>query len=154
MSITAAGFFGLQLEKFLNATSMPTSGMESETAVGCLLVNDSYTPNFDTHDFYNDVTNEIANGGGYTTGGVILTSTELTLSSGVLTFDAADASWASSTIASAMAAVLKFSRGGVSSADELLLLSDFVTAVSTTNGTLLVAWNAAGIMTIDYTPGA
>lgn len=152
MAITASGMFGLQLEKFLNATSMPASGMESETAVGCILVLDSLTPNFDTMDFYNDVSASEATGTGYSAGGNILTSTELTLSSGVLTFDAADTSWTSSTIANAMAAVLKFSRGGASSADELLLLSDFVTAVSTTNGTLLVAWNASGIMTVDYTP--
>jgi hypothetical protein len=151
MSITASGVFGLTLEKMLNATSLPTSGLESETAVSGLLVTDSYTPNFDTHDFYNDVTNEVT-GTGYSAGGVTLTSTELTLSSGVLTFDAADLSWTSSTIANAMAAVLKFSRGGASSADELILLSDFVTAVSTTNGTLAVNWSASGILTLDYTP--
>lgn len=152
MSITASGWYGLTVEKFHNATSMPTNGLESETAVSCLLVNDSYTPAFDTHDFYNDITNEIANGGGYTTGGATLTSTELTLSSGTMVYDAADASWSSSTIANAMAAVLKFSRGGASSADELILLSDFVTAVNTTNGLLQVQWHATGIALHDYTP--
>lgn len=152
MSITASGWYGLTLEKMLNATSLPTNGLESETATSMILVNDSYTPNFDTHDFYNDVTNEIANGGGYTTGGVTLTSTEITLSSGVLTYDFADPSWASSTIANAMAGIVKFSRGGASSADELVLLLDFVTAVSTTNGLLQVQVNASGAGTIDYTP--
>jgi hypothetical protein len=153
MSITASGMYGLTIEKSWNATvAWPTNGLESETAVSALLVNDSYTPNFDTHDFYNDVTNEIANGGGYTTGGVAITSTELTISSGVLTFDSADPSWTSSTISSAMAAVLKFTRGGASSADELILLSDFVTAASTTNGTFLVQVAAGGWFTNDYTP--
>lgn len=152
MSITASGWYGPTVEKFFNATSLPANGLESETAVSCLLVNDSYTPAYDTHDFYNDITNEIANGGGYTTGGETLTSTELTISSGTLVYDAADVSWATSTIANAMAAVLKFSRGGASSADELILLSDFVTAVNTTAGTLLVAWAAGGIATHDYTP--
>lgn len=152
MSITASGWYGPTVEKFFNATSLPANGLESETAVSCLLVNDSYTPAYDTHDFYNDITNEIANGGGYTTGGETLTSTELTISSGTLVYDAADVSWATSTIADAMAAVLKFSRGGASSADELILLSDFVTAVNTTAGTLLVAWAAGGIATHDYTP--
>lgn len=152
MSITASGWFGLTLEKALIGTSFPTSGLESETAVKMLLVNDSYTPNFDTHDFRDDITNEIANGGGYTTGGATLTSTEVTLSSGLLTYDVADPSWTSSTIASAMAGVTYFTRGGASSADELWILSDFVTAVSTTNGTLLVQVNASGLATIDYTP--
>ncbi len=150
MAITASGWYGLTVEKAWNATSLPTNGLESETATSGLLVNDSYTPNFDTHDFYNDVTNEIANGGGYTTGGQTLTSTELTISSGVLIYDAADLSWASSTIANAMAAIVKFSRGGASSADELVLLSDFVTAVNTTAGTLAVQWAAGGVGTWDY----
>lgn len=34
----------------------------------------SYTPNLDTHDFVDDLTNEVANGNGYTTGGVTLGS--------------------------------------------------------------------------------
>lgn len=152
MSITAAGWYGLTLEKMLNATSLPTSGLESETAVKMLLVTDSYTPDYDAHNFRDDITNEIANGGGYTTGGTTLTSTEITLSSGVLTWDVADPSWTSSTISNAMAGVSYFARGGASSADELVLLSDFVTAVSTTNGTLLVQVNASGLATIDYTP--
>ena len=32
MAITAAGLFGLTLEKMMNATSFPASGLESETA--------------------------------------------------------------------------------------------------------------------------
>lgn len=34
----------------------------------------SYTPNLDTHDYVDDLTNELANGSGYTTGGVVLSS--------------------------------------------------------------------------------
>lgn len=151
MSITASGLYGLTLEKMLNATSLPASGLESETATKALMVTDTYTPNFDTHDFRDDVTNEVS-GTGYTAGGVVLTSTELTLSSGVLTYDTADPSWTSSTISNAMAAVIYFARGGAATADELWLLSDFVTAASTTNGTFLVQVNASGWATIDYTP--
>lgn len=153
MSVTAAGMFGLTLEKFFNAAiAWPAGGFESETAVKVLMTNDTYTPNFDTHDFRDDVTNEIANSGNYSTGGVAITSTELTLAAGLLTYDSADPSWASSTIASAMAAVGYFARGGASTADELLWLSDFVTAASTTNGTFLIQIAAGGWWTDDYTP--
>ncbi len=153
MAISGSGWYCPTVEKAWNvSTAFPTNGLESETATSALLVNDSYTPNYDSHDFYNDITNEIANGGGYTTGGVTLTSTELTIASGVVTYDAADASWASSTIANAMAAVVKFTRGGASSADELVLLSDFVTAVNTTSGLLLVQWSASGIGFWDAVP--
>ncbi len=34
----------------------------------------SYTPNLDTHDYADDLTNEVANGDGYTTGGATLAS--------------------------------------------------------------------------------
>jgi hypothetical protein len=151
MAVTASGLYGLTLEKFLNATSLPTNGLESETAVKVLMCTDSETPNFDTHNFRDDIAAEVS-GTGYTTGGVVITSTELTISSGVLTYDAADASWSSSTISNAMAAVGYFARGGASSADELAFLSDFVAAASTTNGTFTIQWNASGIFTIDYTP--
>jgi glutamate dehydrogenase/leucine dehydrogenase len=151
MAVTASGLYGLTLEKMMNATALPTSGLESETAVKVLMVTDSEVPNFDTHDFRNDITAEVT-GTGYTAGGVVITSTELTLASGVLTYDAADASWSSSTIANAMAAVGYFGRGGASSADELVFLSDFVTAASSSSGTFQIVWNAAGIYTVDYTP--
>jgi hypothetical protein len=151
MAVTASGLYGLTLEKFLNATSLPTNGLESETAVKVLMCTDSETPNFDTHNFRDDIAAEVS-GTGYTTGGVVITSTELTLSSGVLTYDAADASWSSSTISNAMAAVGYFARGGASSADELVFLSDFVSAASSSNGTFTIQWSASGIFTIDYTP--
>lgn len=151
MAVTASGLYGLTLEKMMNATALPTNGLESETAVKVLMVTDSEVPNFDTHDFRNDITAEVT-GTGYTAGGVVITSTELTLASGVLTYDAADPSWSSSTIANAMAAVGYFGRGGASSADELVFLSDFVTAASSSSGTFAIQWNAAGIFTVDYTP--
>lgn len=151
MAVTASGLYGLTLEKMMNATALPTNGLESETAVKVLMVTDTEAPNFDTHNFRDDIAAEVT-GTGYTAGGVVITSTELTLSSGVLTYDAADASWASSTIANAMAAVGYFARGGASSADELVWLSDFVTAASSSSGTFTVQWAAGGIFTVDYTP--
>jgi hypothetical protein len=148
MAITASGFYGLSLEKALIDTLGESLEAEDNKIA---LVNDSYTPNFDTHDFHADLTNEIANGGGYTTGGDAFTGTEITLSSGTLTWDFTDPDWTSSTIASAMAAVCITTVSG-SAADQLLLLMDFVTAVSTTAGTLLITVAGTGAMTIDYTP--
>lgn len=151
MTITASGLYGLTLEKFFNATSFPTNGLESESAVSVLMVTDSHTPDFNAHNFRDDITNEVS-GTGYTAGGATLTGTELTVSGGVLTYDASDVSWSSSTISNAMAAVGYFARGGASSADELVFLSDFVTAASSSNGTFQIQWNASGIFTLDFTP--
>lgn len=152
MSITASGLYGLTLEKFLNVTSLPSSGLESETAVKVLMVTDSETPDFNADNFRDDVTANEVSGTGYSAGGVVITSTELTISTGVLTYDAADASWAASTIASAMAAVGYFARGGADTADELVWLSDFVNAASSSSGLFTVQWAAAGIFTVDFTP--
>lgn len=150
MSITAAGLYGLTLEKqFIDTIGL---SLESETAVKGMLVLDAYTPNFDTHNFRDDVTANEASGTGYTAGGNTVTTTEITLASGVLTYDAADASWAASTIANAMAEVGYFARGGADTADELMWLSDFVSAASSSSGTFTIQRSASGIFTADYTP--
>ncbi len=148
MSITASGVYGLTLEKMLIDTLGESLEAEDHKMA---LVTDTYTPAFDTHDFHADLTNEIGSGGGYTTGGTAFTATEVTLSSGTLTWDFADVTWAASTITSAMAGIC-ITNVGSSATDQLILLLDFVTAVSTSSGLLTVAINASGALTLDYTP--
>lgn len=103
-----------------------------------LLVTSSYSPNKDTHDRRDDVTNQVT-GTGYTAGGVTsaCTVTKDTANDKV-TLQFASVSWASSTI-TARAAVIYKSRGGASSADELIAYNDFGADVSTTAGTFTVA---------------
>jgi hypothetical protein len=103
-----------------------------------MLVTSSYTPNKDTHDFRNDVTDEVT-GTGYTAGGVTTacTVTKDTANDRV-TLQFAAVSWATSTI-TARALVIYKSRGGASSADELVAYNDFGSDVSSTAGTFSVA---------------
>jgi hypothetical protein len=152
MAITASGIFGLTLEKMMNSTSLPASGLESESATKMAMITDSATPNFDTNDFWNDLEANEVSGTGYTAQGNVLTTTEITLSGGTLTYDFADPTWPTSTISNAMAGVVMFDRGGATSADEIFLLMDFVTAASSSGGTFTVQVNAAGALTLDYTP--
>lgn len=152
MAITASGFYGLTLEKML----IDTAGysLEAEDKVSCLLVLDAEAPNFDTHDFRADIAQEVADGAGYTDGGQLITGTELTVGSpaaGQIKYDSTDPAWAASTIADAMAAVLYYSSGN-SATDQLIFLSDFVTAATSSNGTFTVQWAANGIFYLDYTP--
>lgn len=142
----ASGVYGLTLEKFFIDTLGDSLEAEDNKI---LLVTDTYTPAFDTHDFRNDVTNEVS-GTGYTAGGKAYTSTEITLSSGVLTYDAADVSWTSSTI-TARGSVL-YRDTTVSTTDELYMAHTFGSDIASTAGTFTVAWNASGILTLDYTP--
>lgn len=103
-----------------------------------LLVTSTYTPNQDTHDKRDDVTNEVT-GTGYTAGGATTACTvakDTTNNKTTLTFAAA--SWATSTI-TARGAVIYKSRGGASSADELVAYVDFGNDVSSSGATFSVS---------------
>ena len=102
-----------------------------------MLVTSSYTPNKDTDLKRSAVTNEVS-GTGYTAGGVAsaCTVTKDTANDKV-TLSFAAVSWASSTI-TARALVIYKSRGGASSADELVCYVDFGSDVSSSGGTFSV----------------
>ncbi|MCH8130741.1 MAG: hypothetical protein IIC70_12700, partial [Acidobacteria bacterium] len=53
MAITASGLFGLSIEKMMIDTLGESIEAEDMLAY---LVQDGYTPNFDTHDFHADLT--------------------------------------------------------------------------------------------------
>ena len=120
-----------------------------------MLVLDASTPAFDVDDFRDDVDQEVATGSGYITGGKNLPATPAwTVASpaaGQMAYDSPDQSWAASTITNAEAVIL-FESTGTDTADELYLMSDFGSPVSTTNGTLTVVVDANGWTFIDYTP--
>ena len=103
-----------------------------------MLVTSSYTPNKDTHDFRNDVTNEVS-GTGYTAGGATSTVTVTKdTANDKVTIQFGAVSWASSTI-TARGCVYYKSRGGASSADEIIAYADFGSDVSSSGGTFAVA---------------
>lgn len=101
-----------------------------------MLVTDAYTPS-KSHDFRNDVTNEVT-GTGYTTGGNAATPT-VTKDNTNNRVDVSwtITSWTSSTI-TARAGVIYKSRGGASSADELVGYVDFGSDISSVSGTFSV----------------
>jgi hypothetical protein len=99
-----------------------------------MLVTSSYSPNKDTDDFRNDVTNEVV-GAGYSSGGAAATvSVNDDTANDRQDVTLGAASWSSSTI-TARAAVYYKSRGGASSADELVAYIDFGSDIVSTNGT-------------------
>jgi hypothetical protein len=99
-----------------------------------LLTTSAYAENKDTHDFRDDVTNEVA-GTGYTAGGNTVT-VSVTLDTGNDRVDISmgGTTWPSSTITARKAVYYK-SRGGAASADELVAVNDFTSDVTSTNGT-------------------
>lgn len=111
------------------------------------LVTSSYTPDQDSHDFFDDVTNEVS-GTGYSAGGATLGTVTVTQDNtnnrGV--FDAADTSWASSTITARGAVIYKST--GTAATSPLIAYIDFGQDYSSTAATFQITWNASGILYI------
>lgn len=103
-----------------------------------MLVTSAYAPDKDTHLKRSSVTNEVS-GTGYTAGGAAsaVTVTKDTTNDKV-TIQFAAVSWANSTM-TARGCVYYKSRGGASSADELVAYNDFNGDVSSTGGTFNIA---------------
>lgn len=100
-----------------------------------MLTTSTYTENKDTHDFRDDVTNEVAAGGGYTTGGNTATVTvTLDTANDRVDISLGGTTWPASTITARKAVYYK-SRGGAASADELIAVNDFGSDVISSSGT-------------------
>lgn len=112
------------------------------------LTTSTYTPNQDTHDYFNDITNEVT-GTGYTAGGATLASKTVTYTSGTNTqaFDAADVTWSASTITARYAII--YDSTGTSSTSALIGYVDFGADVISSGGDFTIQWNASGIFTIS-----
>ena len=104
-----------------------------------LLTTSTYAPDQDLHTKRSDVTNEVAAGGGYSTGGQAVTVTvtkDTTNNRDRITIAAH--SWAASTITARREVIYK-RRGGASSADELVAVNDFGADVSSVGAAFNVA---------------
>jgi len=141
MAVTAklySNFLHLLLEDKL-------AGSILDQTIKVALCTSSYTPNQDTHDYFDDITDEIT-GTGYTSGGATLASKTCTVSGKVVTFDAADTSWAASSL-TARYGIIYYASG--SSATSLLIgYVDFGEDKVSSSGTFLITWHASGIFTI------
>ena len=121
---------------------------DSDTIKVALLTS-SYTPNQDTHDYYDDVSGSEVSGTGYTAGGQTLGSKTVTYDSAnnVIVLDAADTTWSSSTI-TARYAVIYNDSGATAATKALIGYVDFSSDQSSTNGNFTITWDATGIVRI------
>lgn len=148
MAVTASGLYSLTFRDTLKQTL--TLDLTAATHKVAMYTN-SITPNFDTDVGYTTApytSNEVT-GTAYTVGGATLVTPTLVVSSGSLVFDAADTSWASSTIANARCALIY--ANALTNKNNICLIN-FGGDYSTNNGTFTLQWNASGIFITDLTP--
>jgi hypothetical protein len=140
-------FFGLGMMKTVTGTvdwDTDTFKLTLHTA--------TYTPNVDTHDFYDDATNELSTASGYTSGGVTLASVAVTYDTATdqIRMDCADPSWTFSAGVTWRYGVIRKARGGAASADEVLALLDWGTSQTVSTAYTLTI-DPVGILYIDTT---
>jgi len=112
------------------------------------LCTSSFTPDQDTMEFYSDITNEVANGDGYTTRGELLGTKTLGYTAGtnVTKFDGANTTWSTSTITARYAVIYKDTT--VDATSPLLGYIDFGQDYSSSVGDFTISWDTDGIFTI------
>lgn len=118
--------------------------------IKCALLT-AYSADFDTHDFFNDVSATEITGTGYTAGGATLGSKTSTYdtASDQIRLDAADPSWTTSTLSATDAVVYKST--GTAATSPLMAGIDFGATVSTTAGTFQITFDSTGIIVFDVT---
>lgn len=106
------------------------------------LLTSSYTVNYDTHDFYDDLTNELTTTGGYTAGGASLATktTGIDTGSDFGYGDADDLTWTALTATFRYAAVYKST--GTAGTSPLMWLIDFGTNQSPAAVDFVLQWAA------------
>lgn len=111
------------------------------------LVTSAYTPNIDTHDFFDDITNEVT-GSGYSAGGATLAGQTVTQDDGddEGVFDGDDVTWSASTITARGAVV--YQSKTLPSTSALICYFDFGSDYSSNNGNFTIQWASEGIINI------
>lgn len=144
--MATAKWFGLGVTDQFGATAADRIDWVGDTIKESLHTA-TYTPNQDTHNYFDDATNEIA-GTGYTAGGVTLGSKSLTYDTGTneTRFDAADAEWTSASFTARIGVVYKST--GTASTSHLMGWHDFGGDQTVSTGTFTIQYAASGALKI------
>lgn len=142
MAITAKLYGG-----FLKSLANKEIDLDTDT-LKVMLCTSAYTPDQDAHQYKSSVTNEVS-GTGYTAGGATLAGVTVTYTgaTNTLTLDAADPSWASSTI-TARTAVIYDSTPATDASRPLIAYLQSDVDISSSGGAFTITFDANGIATI------
>jgi hypothetical protein len=113
------------------------------------LLNNTYTPDQDAHNYYDDVVAYEVTGTGYTAGGLTLANktNNYNSSTNVIILDGDDLTWASSTI-TARYAVVYDATPATNATRPLIGYVDFGSDQSSSNGNFTITWDSTGIVRV------
>lgn len=114
-----------------------------------MLLTNANAPDQDADDYISDLDGDEVSGTGYTADGQVLASYTQATSENVCTFDAANTTWATSTITAQFAVV--YANTGTNTNSPVMCWVDFGENESSSAGNFTIAWNASGIATISAT---
>lgn len=115
--------------------------------IKCSLHTSTYTPSTANDDFFNDATNELGSGNGYTTGGETLASKTTTVTGGNADYDCADIVWTFTASKTFRYAVV-YKDTGTASTSPLILYVDFGTD-RVEDSVFTLVFNASGLFRLD-----
>lgn len=141
--MSTALWAGLAVKNQWGATAANRVDWVGDT-IKVALTTSSYSFDQDTHDMFDDVTNEVS-GTGYTAGGATLASKTLTYDSPTnkIVLDSADPQWTGATITAIRKAVV-YKSTGVSSTSPLIAVHTFAADQAVSSGTFTIAVDADG----------
>jgi len=129
-----------------SASSARAVDFDTDT-IKVMLCTSTYVPSATSHAVKASVTNEVT-GGGYTAGGVTLTSPTVVDSGGTITFDAADVTWLANAtgFTNARYAVI-YKDTGTATTSTLIAYIDFGADKTNVGGDFSIVFNSLGIVT-------
>jgi len=142
----ASGMYGINLRDVYDATALAVN-IDSDS-FKLSLVADAHTPDFNAHDFFADLTNEVS-GTGYTAGGNVTTGETIAVAGGFVTIDFTDVAWTTSTFSGVRAGAWY---DDTLASDPLICMNNFGSDFAVTAGTLTVVVHANGYLRFDIIP--
>jgi hypothetical protein len=153
----ASGLYVLTFRDALDTTGLAIDMLLNSHKV--VLVTNTHTPNFDTHNDFADITDEVS-GTGYTAGGRALSVGTVANgdcvptwglgAAGQLKYDlTTDVGWASPTSVTARGSILYADALGT---NDLIVAQTFGADFTSTAGTFTIQLDALGWFTIDLVP--
>lgn len=137
-------WYGVGIKNYFSGLANASWDWDTDT-IKISLHTSSYAVDPDTHDFFNDVTNEVSSAN-YTAGGITLTSPTVTYDSATneTRLDAADVSWSSVTFTARYAVIYKST--GTASTSPLIAYIDFGADQTVSSGNFSITFDTTGVI--------